>query len=579
MVVGGIGFTAASTLSFSKLGEIAAFGGCFPFLVGLIRVLVRDIWRFGTPSWVMVVMVLRVRLGVALVVMVVVAIEILISTPKVAAVIIIVRSCGHTVFCICNSYGGCIGSAIGFLQGVLQRWSRLLLLSNYDFNNSTASIDTGCILSLLLKSAESGRLVLLMLGSSIASATRGALKSPVRETSSVGGRQRKSLGRSASGIWWNITWGQWGSSASILSGPLLDSCRHRGIRCRGICTLTLRLILVCSFLLVNIGSTAWIFRRGWLWGRLLLSHSCRFCRPAMRTRARSRSRSRSVSTRHSSTASTSMETSSSTTTTSATSRWHSPWCEHSCLGVSDWSWRRWRACCRVLSSDTTLGVRLAVFLVRVSKVTTSTLTACFRSPLSPPLWHLFIFRAFTSSLTSVPSTSRIWLRAPMSMPTTARWCLSLVFLIRRCMVVATVGSWSIIPAAPATCFATAATTCTASVSAPVASASAVELSSATVGSATSGRRCMVSCVPSFSRMLSFPPGLWSWRDRILDRAFSIFVSFTWTPSVTVASFPPVLGLFDVTASSFPPSAEEPWAPEAISCLVVVWLASCSLSLP
>lgn len=90
MVVEGIGFTTSSTLSFSKLGEIAAFGGCFPFLVGLIRVLVRDIWRFGTPSWVMVVMVLRVRLGVALVVMVVVAIEILVSTPKVAAVIIII---------------------------------------------------------------------------------------------------------------------------------------------------------------------------------------------------------------------------------------------------------------------------------------------------------------------------------------------------------------------------------------------------------------------------------------------------------------------------------------------------------
>ncbi len=69
----------------------------------------------------MVVMVLRVRLGVALIVMVVVAIEILVSTPKVAAVIIIVRSCGYAVFCICNSCSGCIGSAIGFLQGVLQR--------------------------------------------------------------------------------------------------------------------------------------------------------------------------------------------------------------------------------------------------------------------------------------------------------------------------------------------------------------------------------------------------------------------------------------------------------------------------
>lgn len=68
----------------------------------------------------MVVMVLRVRLGVALVVMVVVTIEILVSTPKVAAIIIIVRSCRYTVVCICNSWGRGIGSAVGFLQGILQ---------------------------------------------------------------------------------------------------------------------------------------------------------------------------------------------------------------------------------------------------------------------------------------------------------------------------------------------------------------------------------------------------------------------------------------------------------------------------
>lgn len=68
----------------------------------------------------MVVMVLRVRLGVALVVMVVVTIEILVSTPKVAAIIIIVRRCGYTVVCICNSCSRGIGSAVGFLQGILQ---------------------------------------------------------------------------------------------------------------------------------------------------------------------------------------------------------------------------------------------------------------------------------------------------------------------------------------------------------------------------------------------------------------------------------------------------------------------------
>lgn len=67
--------------------------------------------------------------------MVVVTIEILVSTSKVAAAIIItVRSCGHTVICICNYCIRYIGSAAGLLQGILQQWSSALLLSNYDFN-------------------------------------------------------------------------------------------------------------------------------------------------------------------------------------------------------------------------------------------------------------------------------------------------------------------------------------------------------------------------------------------------------------------------------------------------------------
>lgn len=66
--------------------------------------------------------------------MVVVTIEILVSTCKVAAIIITVRSCGHTVICICNYCIGYIGSAVGLLQGILQQWSSALLLCSYDFN-------------------------------------------------------------------------------------------------------------------------------------------------------------------------------------------------------------------------------------------------------------------------------------------------------------------------------------------------------------------------------------------------------------------------------------------------------------
>lgn len=83
-MVGGVRFTTSSTLSLSKLSEIAAFRGGFPFLVRLVRVLVRDIWGFSPAHWVVVMVVLRVRLGVALVVMVVVVvvtIQTLISTP------------------------------------------------------------------------------------------------------------------------------------------------------------------------------------------------------------------------------------------------------------------------------------------------------------------------------------------------------------------------------------------------------------------------------------------------------------------------------------------------------------------
>lgn len=68
-------------------------------------------------------MVLRMRLGVALVVMmvvvVVVTIQILISTPKVTGIIIIIRGC-RDVVCICNNGSRCVGSAICFLQGILQ---------------------------------------------------------------------------------------------------------------------------------------------------------------------------------------------------------------------------------------------------------------------------------------------------------------------------------------------------------------------------------------------------------------------------------------------------------------------------
>lgn len=78
-------------------------------------------------------------------------------------------------------------------------------MSSNDFDNSTASIDACRILSLLLQPPESRRLVLLMLGSSVAPPTRRALKIPVRKTSSIWGRRRKCLVNRAGGIRWNVT--------------------------------------------------------------------------------------------------------------------------------------------------------------------------------------------------------------------------------------------------------------------------------------------------------------------------------------------------------------------------------------
>lgn len=85
MVIGGIGFSTSSTTSpsttttttfpITKFCKVTAFGGSFPFLVSLVRVLVGDVWRFGTTGLVVVMVVLRMgHAGVSVVVMVVVVV-------------------------------------------------------------------------------------------------------------------------------------------------------------------------------------------------------------------------------------------------------------------------------------------------------------------------------------------------------------------------------------------------------------------------------------------------------------------------------------------------------------------------
>lgn len=89
MMVVGLPSAAASSFSFTELGEVTALRGGFPLLVGVVRILVGDVRGLGTPGRVVVVSMLRVVLRrVALVVvMVMVAVQVhaATSTPNMAA--------------------------------------------------------------------------------------------------------------------------------------------------------------------------------------------------------------------------------------------------------------------------------------------------------------------------------------------------------------------------------------------------------------------------------------------------------------------------------------------------------------
>lgn len=147
----------------SELGEVAALGGGFPLLVGLVRVLVGEVWRLGS----VVVVVLGMGWGsVALVVVVMVVC--VVGLP--AAVVVVVGAQSGAVVRGISCDGGDRRTSITVLNRIQGRRRRSAAADDAD-----TAVDARGVLS-LLQSAEAGRLVLLVLRAAMTASPWGSVE-------------------------------------------------------------------------------------------------------------------------------------------------------------------------------------------------------------------------------------------------------------------------------------------------------------------------------------------------------------------------------------------------------------------
>lgn len=159
-MVGDVGLPP-SGVPVSELGEVAALGGGFPLLVGLVRVLVGEVRRLGS----VVVVVLGVGWGsVALVVVVMVVAVCVVGLPAA-----VVAESGAVVWGI-SCDGGGRWSSVTVLNRIQGRRRRSAAADDAD-----TAVDARGVLS-LLQSAEAGRLVLLVLRAAMTASPWGSVE-------------------------------------------------------------------------------------------------------------------------------------------------------------------------------------------------------------------------------------------------------------------------------------------------------------------------------------------------------------------------------------------------------------------
>lgn len=164
VMVGDVGLPP-SGVPVSELGEVAALGGGFPLLVGLVRVLVGEVRRLGS----VVVVVLGVGWGsVALVVVVMVVAVCVVGLPA-AVVAVVVAESGAVVWGI-SCDGGGRRSSVTVLNRIQGRRRRSAAADDAD-----TAVDARGVLS-LLQSAEAGRLVLLVLRAAMTASPWGSVE-------------------------------------------------------------------------------------------------------------------------------------------------------------------------------------------------------------------------------------------------------------------------------------------------------------------------------------------------------------------------------------------------------------------